>query len=136
MRKTAILIMVALCASLLPAQDAGLAALTSVWETSFGTVTIIQEGPFISGTYPYASGKLIGAVSGGVFVGYWWENDDATGCGPEKAWCGPLTLRFAEDGKSFKGFYDKASRGTLSPSQVGPWYTWDGKLVSGNFKAR
>lgn len=104
---------------------------TSVWNTNFGEVTLRQEGPLVVGAYPYAGGKLIGGLSSGVLRGYWWENDDPVGCGPDGAWCGPVVLVFAADGKSFYGYYDKASRGKATTAQIEGQYQWTGTLVSG-----
>ncbi len=109
---------------------------TSVWDTTFGMVTLVQSGALITGTYPYSSGKIIAAISNGVICGFWWENDDKAGCGPENAWCGPFILYFSPDGKSFKGFYDKASRGITKISQLGTAWKWDGTLKSGTIELK
>lgn len=104
----------------------------SFWETNFGTLSLNQDGAFVWGTYNYAGGKVIGAVSQGVIYGFWWENDDATGAGPEGNWCGPFVMRVGADGRSFQGIYDKASRGVKTFSAIHPSYTWTGTLRSGS----
>jgi hypothetical protein len=135
--KIAVILLLLSSIPFLSAQDAPkpVAAETSVWDTTFGVVTLVQEGAFITGTYPYSEGKLIAAVCNGVIYGFWWENDDKTGCGPDNAWCGPFVLYLSSDGKSFKGFYDKASRGITRISQVGSKWKWDGTLKSGKIIA-
>jgi hypothetical protein len=106
---------------------------STTWETNFQTLTLAQEGAFISGTYAYHGGKVIGAIANGVIYGYWWEDDDTPGCGPDRAWCGPFVLYLSADRQSFKGFYDKFSRGIARISQItNPKWQWNGTLTAGN----
>lgn len=115
----------------LPASAQQAARFQSTWETSFGTITLIQEGPLVWGSYTYHGGKLIGSISGGKFYGFWWEDDDSIGVGPDGAWCGPLVLVFDAAGTSFHGTYGKHSRGESTFWTMDPSRTWDGKRLSG-----
>jgi len=112
------------------------APVTTVWDTGFGLVTIVQEGAIIHGSYPYSSGRLVGVIEGNVIYGYWWESDDSTGCGPQGLWCGPFRFVLSADWKSFVGYYDKASRGVTMVGMLGTGWTWNGTLQSGSLVRR
>jgi hypothetical protein len=104
----------------------------STWQTDFGTVSLVQEGPVIWGTYDYHGGRITGSMVGGKFYGFWWEDDDATGAGPFGAWCGPCVFVFDPAGTSFKGTYGKHSRGESTFWQIDPARVWNGTLKSGS----
>ncbi len=104
----------------------------SVWDTTFGTLTLIQEGPFVWGTYNYHGGKVVGAMRDGKLYGFWWEDDDTTGVGPGGEWCGPFVLAFDGGLSAFKGNYGKHSRGESNFWKMDPTRIWEGTRKSGS----
>ena len=102
-----------------------------MWEANFGTLALVQEGPLVWGTYDYHGGKLVGSLRDGKIYGYWWEDDDSPGAGPQGQWCGPCVLVL--DGSSFQGTYGKHSRGESTFKQIDPSRTWTGTRRSGSF---
>jgi hypothetical protein len=104
----------------------------STWQTEFGTITLVQEGPMVWGTFDYHGGRIIGSMHAGKLYGYWWEDDDATGVGPYGAWCGPLVFVFDAAGSSFKGTYGKHSRGESAFWKMDPSRVWNGTRKSGS----
>lgn len=104
----------------------------STWQSDFGTVTLVQEGPVVWGTYDYHGGRISGSMVGGKFYGFWWEDDDATGAGPYGAWCGPCVFVFDAAGTSFKGTYGKHSRGESTFWSIDPARVWNGTRTGGS----
>jgi hypothetical protein len=104
----------------------------STWQTDFGTVTLVQDGPVVWGTYDTHGGRIIGAVHGRKFYGYWWEDDDTTGVGPYGAWCGPCVFVFDASGSTFTGTYGKHSRGESAFWKMDPSRVWNGTRKSGS----
>jgi hypothetical protein len=107
----------------------------SAWDTSFGTVKLVQEGPLVWGSYEeYHGGRMIGALRDGKLYGFWWEDDDTVGVGPDGKWCGPFVLVFDVTGSSFRGNYGKHSRGESTFTTMDPSRRWDGTKKSGSFE--
>jgi hypothetical protein len=130
MSRTLRISFIALAALLLALPAFGQAAerRQSTWQTDFGTVTLVQEGPVIWGTYDYHGGRITGSMNGGKFYGFWWEDDDATGA----ARCGPCVFVFDAVGTSFKGTYGKHSRGESTFWTIDPARLWNGTRTGGS----
>ncbi len=103
----------------------------STWQTDFGTLTLVQEGPVVWGTYDYHGGRITGSMVGGKLYGFWWEDDDVTGAGPYGGWCGPCVFVFDAAGASFKGTYGKHSRGESTFWTIDPSRLWNGTRTGG-----
>jgi len=88
------------------------------WKTNWGTLTIVQSGSRLTGSYTHDKGKLVATVSGLTATGTWSESP--TYKGPKDA--GAFVLTLAADGKSFAGHW----RYTSSKAWSG---TWHGTLV-------
>ena len=82
----------------LPAAAQSLQHRESTWDTNFGPMTLVQEGPLVWGTYEYHDGQLIGALvftfdaKAAAFKGAWgaYENgvDSFAGIDGSQAWTG------------------------------------------------
>ncbi|WP_456322146.1 hypothetical protein [Hydrogenimonas sp.] len=128
MKRTVCILMVGIWALLRPAfadiQVAG------VWETSFGNLSLAQQGKAVKGHYPYHNGKISGELNRNVLTGYWLEEGSGT-CPTAlqgyRKW-GRFKFIFSSDGKRFDGtwgYCDKTTGGT-----------WSGKLVKAEKKVR
>ncbi len=42
-----------------------------LWQTEFGTLAVVQEGPMVWGTFDYHGGRVIGSMHCGKLYGYW-----------------------------------------------------------------
>ncbi len=109
---------------------------SSVWSTNWNRLYLIQNDSYVTGHYVYydkgelVSGQIEGTLTGNLLKG-WWKESDQPSCGPNKAWDGPVTFRFAEDGTSFVGDWGECSDtpDTVNPSDN----TWNGSLLEGVF---
>ena len=89
---------------------------TGTWDTTYGSMTLTQNGSFVEGTYDTDSGHISGYVSGNVWSGRW--DETPTRMGPNDA--GPFQFTLAPDGQSFTGTwrYDGDDPSTT--------HSWDG----------
>ena len=72
---------------------------SGTWETTYGPMTLTQNGGSVEGTYVHDDGHLTGTVSGNVLSAQW--DEAPTRAGPSDA--GSLQFTLAPDGKSFTG---------------------------------
>lgn len=72
---------------------------TGTYQSSFGTLTISQNGNSVSGTYTGDNGKLSGIMNGHIFIGTWSKAPSYKG--PSDA--GKVLFEFSDDWTSFTG---------------------------------
>lgn len=96
------------------AEDLGTYSWTGEWETSWGDMTLNQNGTKVTGTYTFDSGKIEGTVSGNVLTGTWSESPSYAP--PRDA--GEVEFVMSTDGKSFTGKWRYGSEGN--------WGNWEG----------
>ena len=80
-----------------PAQTAN--PWSGTWDTTYGSMTLVQSGSSVDGTYAHDDGHITGTVSGDVLSGRW--DEAPTRAGPNDA--GPIQFTLAPDGTSFTG---------------------------------
>lgn len=74
---------------------------TGTWlTTSEGTMTLVQNGDAVSGTYSKPVGQFEGIVSGNTVTGTWTQASSSGKC-PN----GPQIMTMSADGLSFTGTY-------------------------------
>jgi hypothetical protein len=117
----------------LPAAAQSLQHRESTWDTDFGSMTLVQEGPLVWGTYEYHDGQVIGALQGGTLYGFWWEDDFEPGTGPGDQWCGPLIFTFDAKASSFKGAWGAHENGVDSFAGIDGSQAWTGSRTAGTF---
>jgi alkaline phosphatase D len=83
---------------------------TGTWTTTFGTLTISQEGDVATGTYPHKGGLIQGEQDGRVLRGRWFE--------PEHEKEGTFELTIDAAGNSFNGSWSYAD----SARKDGDWH--------------
>lgn len=83
---------------------------TGTWMTSYDTMTLIQSGSSVSGSYEHNNGQISGTARGNEFVGTWQETADGL-------YSGPIELTMSEDCNSFSGYW----KYTTSDSWNGEW---------------
>jgi len=94
---------------------------SGTWDTDWGTMTLVQDGSKVNGTYTHDSGKLDGTIVDGVFVGKWSEYPSYSE--PDDA--GDAVFYFTEDCNSFSGTWHYGTHTS------GAWSgTWVGTKVS------
>jgi hypothetical protein len=93
--------------------QAGTGQLSGTWKTSFGLMTLMQDGSHVTGSYPHDSGKIEGTLEGNVLRGSWSESPSYK---PPKD-AGDLEFTFSEDGRKFTGTWRYGSQKQ----------SWDGK---------
>jgi hypothetical protein len=93
--------------------QAGTGQLSGTWKTSFGLMTLTQDGSHVTGSYPHDSGKIQGTLEGNVLRGSWSESPSYK---PPKD-AGDLEFVFSEDGRNFTGTWRYGSQKQ----------SWDGK---------
>ncbi len=79
--------------------SSGYSNATGTYQSSFGTLTISQNGNSISGTYTADNGKISGIMNGHIFLGTWSESPSYKG--PSDA--GKVQFEFSDDWTSFTG---------------------------------
>ncbi len=84
------------------------------WDTNWGKMVLVQNGPNITGTYTYDNGKITGKVSGNTMIGTWAE---APSYAPPSD-AGDIEFTMSSDGKSFSGKWRYGSEGN--------WGNWEG----------
>ena len=77
----------------------GTGQLSGTWKTSFGLMTLMQDGSRVTGSYPHDGGKIEGTLEGNVLRGNWSESPSYK---PPKD-AGNLEFTFSEDGRKFAG---------------------------------
>jgi len=86
---------------------------SGTWLTSWNqgeaiaSMTLVQSGNAVTGTYESNDGKITGSVQGSRLTGTWSEGDGASG--------GPFELELSSDGRMFAGWW--AGEGT-DPNEV------------------
>lgn len=103
---------------------------TSTWDTDYDSMTLVEDGSSVAGTYGSGiNGMLTGTLQDNVFTGWWKEDENDSGCGPDDAWGGQVVFQFSEDGTSFSGDWNYCSdTGALDPTAT----NWTGVFVSGS----
>lgn len=95
---------VALAIPMLSAPGCGgsdLPSWTGTWlTTSEGTMTLVQNGDAVSGTYSKPVGQFEGVVSGNTVIGTWTQTSSSGKC-PN----GPQIMMMSADGLSFTGTF-------------------------------
>ncbi len=98
-------------------------AWSGTWDTSWSggstTMTLIQSGSSVSGTYTWDSGKIQGTLNGNVLTGTWTEVP--TRQAPHDA--GDIEFTLSADGKSWTGKWRYGSSGD--------WSFWNGACSAG-----
>ena len=89
-----------------------LADFAGAWQTSYGRMTLTQNGDRVSGNYDYKNGSLQGQVKGNVLHGRWDERTFIITSG------GEMEFTLSADGRSFTGRWRTGSSGG--------WTTWTG----------
>lgn len=98
-----------------------------VWDTSWGDLTLRQEGGRITGDYAEDNGEFYGKIDGEAYAGYWIEDDSNERCSTAKNgryYWGRFVITFDFDAGKFTtewGYCD----GELSRSD------WSGTRKSG-----
>ena len=87
-------------------------SVTGTWNSSFGDLTLSQNGNTVSGTYTADNGKISGTLNGHTFTGRW--SEAPTYSGPNDA--GPVKFEFSDNWSSFSGKWG-----------------YEGKSLSGNW---
>jgi hypothetical protein len=124
-RSLAVLVVASLAAGALlsagstAAQSTATRPWQGTWKTSWGTLTLVQNGTRITGSYTHDGGKVVGRVVGRTVTGTWTEAP--TYKGPKDA--GSFTWTLAPSGRSFAGHWRYASSRTWSSA-------WTGTLVA------
>ena len=77
------------------------------WQSTWGSVSITQNGNNISGTYEHDNGRIVGTVIGNKIVGTWSEGPTFTA--PNDA--GEFEFTLSTDGNSFSGRWRYGSSG-------------------------
>ena len=96
-------------------------AYSGSWSTDWGTMVLTQSGSTVTGTYEHDSGKLVGTLTDGVFVGKWSESPSYS----EPNDAGDEVFYFTNDCNSFTGTWQYGVHTT------GAWSgTWVGSKVS------
>lgn len=111
--------------------------LTSVWDTDWNEMTLIQSGSTVNGKYLHSGGEVTGQLTqtpnGLLLKGWWRETDNDKSCGENNAWSGPLVFLFDTTQKTFTGDWGYCSTdpNTLDPAKK----SWTGTLRSGAIDA-
>jgi hypothetical protein len=93
------------------------------WQTTFGQVTLEQDGTTVRGTYdPGQQGRLAGTFEGKVLKGYWSEMESIRECATER-----LGTRYW--GRIRWTFSDGAFTGTYGYCEEEPTSSWTGTRV-------
>ena len=88
-----------------------LCSFTGTWNTtSFGEMTLTQNGSAVSGTYTHHQGRIEGAVLDGVLVGTWTEAPSRAA--PTDA--GDIEFRLSDDCTEFSGSWRYGSTGPMN----------------------
>lgn len=99
---------------------------TGVYDTSYKTMYLRQDGNEISGEYPeWDNGRVDGYVEDGIFYGYWYESPTYA----PSADAGQLICALYPDGQGFQGWWrcgnnggwSEWSAGTLRMPTVSSW---------------
>ena len=94
---------------------------SGTWDTDWGTMTLVQDGLEVTGTYTHDSGKINGIIVDGVFMGKW--SEDPSYSEPNDA--GDAVFYFTENCNSFSGIWN------YGVYTSGEWSgTWVGTKVS------
>ena len=89
---------------------------TGSYDTEWGTMTLVQNGDKVTGTYIHDDGKVVGTVSGNTLTGTWSESPSYNP--PDDA--GDFVLTLSADGKTITGNWRYGSN-------TGTWDgTWEG----------
>lgn len=90
---------------------------SGVWNTDWGTLTLVQDGEHVTGEYTHDSGRVDGVVIGNVLKGTW--SEAPTYKPPNDA--GDLEFQLGAQGTSFAGRWRYGSSGE--------WNGWNGELM-------
>jgi hypothetical protein len=71
------------------------ASFAGEWSSTYGTLSMMQEGNHVTGTYTHADGKLEGTVTGNV-LRFQWTQNNGKGAG---------YFVLSDDGKKFEGYW-------------------------------
>jgi hypothetical protein len=82
-----------------PQPQPGTDHVSGTWNTSFGMMTLTQNGSNVTGSYTNDSGKIEGTLEGNILLGSWSERPSYKP--PHDA--GDIEFTFSEDGRSFTG---------------------------------
>jgi len=85
-----------------------------VWQTTFGELTLTQQGQQVTGTYPYRRGRLKGVVQGRLLRGRWYE-----GPADRDEYRGDFEFKMMPDGNYFLGRWGKGFGRPMSGRWVG-----------------
>jgi outer membrane protein OmpA-like peptidoglycan-associated protein len=102
-----------------PAVGAPLQDISGTYDSSYSDFHVRQQGTALVGCYEYDGGLLNGAIEGRLMKITWQESG-----GPDDR--GPALMVFAEDGKSFRGYWWH-----LGNEKRAPDGEWQGTKVSG-----
>ena len=89
-----------------PPQARAAQNVSGVWGTSFGDVTLYQQGNRVTGSYPSDNGEITGVMNGNVLEGFWIEDAAAHRCSSPKNgryYWGGIRWTFNNDSNSFTG---------------------------------
>lgn len=89
---------------------------TGTYDTEWGTMTFVQNGDKVTGTYVHDEGKVVGTASSNTLTGTWSESPSYNP--PDDA--GDFVLTLSADGKTITGNWRYGSNS-------GAWDgTWEG----------
>ncbi|MBU0516490.1 MAG: hypothetical protein KJ621_17165 [Proteobacteria bacterium] len=85
-----------------------------VWRTTFGVLTLTQEGTRVTGTYGYRKGRLKGVAQGRSLRGRWYE-----GAADRDEYRGDFEFKMMPDGNYFMGRWGKGFNNPMRGRWVG-----------------
>ncbi|MFQ5570614.1 MAG: hypothetical protein ACE5G0_13105 [Rhodothermales bacterium] len=92
-----------------------LCSFSGTWDSSWGTMTLTQDGASVTGTYTHDEGRIEGTIINGVLIGTWTEAPSRTP--PNDA--GDVELTLSADCMEFSGSWRYGSTGTWNGGWTG-----------------
>ncbi|MEW6035321.1 MAG: hypothetical protein AB1529_01795 [Candidatus Micrarchaeota archaeon] len=83
------------------------------WNSDWGEMTLLQNGPNVSGTYEHDEGRIAGTVSGKTLRGQWSENAGENAYLPPSN-AGDVELNLSDDCNSIEGAWRYGSEGEFA----------------------